>query len=165
MRALLEGRRLGFALRPLFAAAVVGVGIGVTLLDLVAWFAWGVRDTNALVVGSLWLAGAAVVLSALGLVTALAEMNDSTDEDRFLARLDVLATVIALLLYAASATLRAADRTAAAPSPPAFLLAVAALIVAVAGLATAAPLYAPREWEEIEEVTRERHGRRRAAAR
>lgn len=165
MRASLEGRRLGFALRPLFASLALGLGVAVTLLDLMAWFAWGARATNGFVVGAYWLSIAVAVVALLGVAAAVAELLDVPDEDRSLARLDVLAVSVATLLYIVTAAIRAFDLGAAAASPPAFLLAIAALVVLIAGTAMSSLLYASREWEEIEEMTHERHRRRTVAAR
>lgn len=165
VREILEGRRLGFALRPVLAAVGLGLGIAVTALDLMGWFAWGVRETGPLVVGATALAVVAAVVGLLGTLTALAETLDTAEEDRTLARLDLLAAGIATALYAITSALRAIDVGAAAASPAAFLLAIAGLIVLAAGAGTASLLYATREWEEVEEVVHERHGRRRPAAR
>lgn len=164
MRQLLEGRRFGFALRPPVAAGALGIGLAVTLLDLMAWFGWGSRDTNGFVIGAYSLSIAAAVVGLLGIATAVAELADAPDEDRSLARLDVVAIAVATLLYVATAVARSLDLGAAAASPPVFLLAIAALVVLFAGAAMSSLLYAEREWEEIEEVTRERHHRRRTAS-
>lgn len=165
MNELLEGRRFGFALRPPLASVALGVGIALTLLDLMAWGGWGSRDTNGFVIAAYWLAIAAAVVALLGLATAFAELRDVPDEDRTLGRLDVLAVGVAALLYSGTAVLRAFDLGAAAASPPAFLLGLAGLVVLIAGAAISALLYAAREWEEIEDIAHERHGRRRTAAR
>lgn len=164
MKELLEGRRLGFAPRPVLAGAVLGLGVAVTLLDLMAWAGWGSRVTNAFLIASEWVAGAAALLGLLGLVAAFAELTDAPDEDRTLARLDVVAAAAVAALYAVTAALRALEVGAAASSPAALLLALAGLIVAFADVAMSSVLYASREWEEVEEI-HERHGRRRAASR
>lgn len=164
VREFLEGRRLGFALRPLLAAIAVGLALGLTLIDLMAWFGWGARDTNGFVIAAYWLAIAVAVVALLGLVTAVPELRDAPDEDRSLARLDVIAVAVATLIYAVTAAIRAFELGAAASSPPAFLLAIAGLVVLIAGTAMSSLLYAAREWEEIEEVTHERHRRRRTAS-
>jgi uncharacterized membrane protein len=161
VRQLLEGRRIGFALRPPLASIAVGLGIALTVIDLMAWFGWGTRDTNGLVVAAYWLSIATAVVGLLGVATAVAELSDVPEEDRMLARLDVAGIAVATLLYAATAALRGFDLGAAGASPPAFLLAVAALVVLIAGTAMSSLLYASREWEEIEEVVHERHRRRR----
>jgi len=164
VRELLEGRRFGFALRPPLAAVTLGLGLAVTLLDLMAWFAWGSRDTNGFVIGAYWLSIAAAVVGLLGIATAVAELMDVPDEDRSLARLDVIAIAVATLLYVATAVVRSLDLGAAAASPPVFLLAIAAVVVLVAGAAMSSLLYAEREWEEIEEVSHQRRHRRRTAS-
>lgn len=165
MREILEGRRIGFALRPPLAYVAAGLGIAVTLLDLMAWFAWGSRETNGFVIAAYWLAVAAAVVGLLGLVTALAEMGDVPDDERTLARLDIAAAAVATILYGASAALRAFDLGAAGAAPLALLLAIAGLVVLLVGSAVASQLYAAREWEEIDEIAHERHRRRRAVAR
>ena len=165
MRELVEGRRIGFALRPALGNVALGLGVAVTLLDLMAWFAWGMRDTNGFVVAAYWLTLAAAVVALLAAATAVAEVLDVTDEDRTLARLDLGAIVLAAALYAASAALRAFDLGAAGASPAALLFALAGLLVLVVGSGLSSLLYAAREWEEVEEIGHEQHRRRRAAAR
>lgn len=159
MRELLEGRRVGFALRPPLASAAVGLGVAVTLLDLASWLGWGTRDTNGAVVGAYFAAIVTAVVALLGLATAAAELGDTPEEDRNLARLDALGTLVGALLYVSSAAIRAFDLGAAGASPAAVLLALAGLLVLLAASATASLLYAAREWEEVEEVVRERHRR------
>lgn len=164
MRELLEGRRIGFALRPLLASAAVGLAMALTLLDLMAWFGWGSRDTNGFVIGAYWLSIATVLVGVLALATAFAEMADAPDEERTLARLDAGGVAVATLLYAVSAAVRASELGAAGASPVALLTAIAGLLVLLVGSAIASLLYAAREWEELEEVAHERHRRRRAAS-
>ncbi len=164
MRETLEGRRLGFALRPPLAGVAVGLAVALTLLDLMAWFGWGARSTNGFVIAAYWLAIAVAVVTLLGVATALAELLDAPDEDRSLARLDAIAVAVATLIYVISAAIRAFELGAAASSPPAFLLAIAGLVVLIAGAAMSSLLYGAREWEEIEEVTHDRHRRRRSAS-
>lgn len=165
MRELLEGRRIGFALRPPLGAVALGLGIGVTLLDLMSWFAWGSRETNGFVIGAYWLALATVVIALLATITGLVEMGDVLEDDRTLARLDVAAAAVATILYAATSLLRAFDLGNAAPLPLPFLMAIAGLLALIVGVATAAMLYAAREWEEAVEITHERHRRRRMVTR
>lgn len=165
MREILEGRRIGFALRPLFGAIALGLGIGVTLLDLMSWFAWGSRETNGFVIGAYWLAVGTAVVVLLVTITALVEMGDALEDDRSLARLDVAAAGVATILYVATSALRSFDLGNAAPLPLAFLMAIAGLLALIVGAATAASLYAAREWEETVEITHERHRRRRMIAR
>ncbi len=130
-----------------------------------SWFAWGSRDTNGFVIGAYWLAIATAVGALLGLIAGVAELIDVAEEDRTLARLDLAAAGVAALLYAASAVLRAGDLGAAGASPAALLLAVGGLLLLLADSGVASVLYAAREWEEIEEVVRERHRRRHIASR
>lgn len=165
MKELLEGRRFGFALRPAFASIAVGLGIAVTLLDLMSWLGWGARDTNGFVVAAYWLCAAVLAVLLLALITALAELRDVPAEEITVARLDTAGVVLAIVLYLASAALRSQELGAAGATPPAFLMTVAGLLVLLVGAAMASLLYATREWEEIEEITRERHTRRRAASR
>lgn len=166
MKELLQGRRFGFAPRPHVGHIAVGLGIATTVLDLMAWFAWGSNQTNALAIAAFWLAIATGVLAALGLVTALAELADVPLGERALGRTDVAATAGAVLLYGVSAVLRSSDLGAAAASPPALLLAIAGLLLLLIDGVLAANLYSAREWEELEEeVARDRRPRRRAATR
>ena len=79
---------------------------------------------------------------------------------------DVVAGLVAFLLYGASAFLRGFDTGSAAASTAPFLLAIAGLIVTFVDAAVSANLYSAREWEELdEEPIRERRPRRRAASR
>ena len=166
MKELFQGRRFGFAPRAAFAYIAIGIGIALTLSDLMAWFAWGGSDTNGYVVVSDWLAHAVSVVLGVAALAAVAEYLDVPEDDRGIARLDLIAAIIAFLLYAASTFLRAFDVGAPAASPAPFLLAVAGLLVAFVDAAVAANLYSAREWEELEdEPLRERHPRRRAASR
>ena len=52
MKEFLEGRRFGFALRPQLGQVALGLAVAVTLLDLMAWFGWGARDTNGFVIAA-----------------------------------------------------------------------------------------------------------------
>ncbi|MBU6424571.1 MAG: hypothetical protein KGQ88_11090, partial [Chloroflexi bacterium] len=57
------------------------------------------------------------------------------------------------------------DLGAAGAAPLPFLMAIAGLLVLFVASAMSSLLYASREWEEIEELVREPHGRRRAVSR
>jgi uncharacterized membrane protein YidH (DUF202 family) len=163
VKEVFQGRRLGFAPRTALAFVAAGLGIALTLSDLMAWFAWGARDTTGFVVVSYFVAVAVTVVCALGILAAIAEYVDTPDEERGLARLDIVGSLVAAILYGGSAAVRASDLQAAAAGPAPFLLAIAALLVVVADAAVAANLYSAREWEELEEAPRERHPRRRLA--
>ena len=166
MKELFQGRRFGFAPRAAIGYVAVGIGIALTLSDLMAWFAWGASDTSGFVVVADWLAHAVTVVLGLALLAALAEYLDVPEDDRGIARLDLIAAIIAFLLYGASAFFRGFDIGAAAASPAPFLLAIAGLLVAFVDAAVAANLYSAREWEELEEEPmREHRPRRRAASR
>ena len=165
MKELLEGRRFGFALRPQLGQLAAGLGIAVTLLDLMAWFGWGARDTNGLVVAAYWLAVGAAIVAALAVVTALVESSDVAADDRSLARLDLLAAFVAVLLYVVSCAFRAVDQGAAAASPGALISSLTGLIVLLVDGVVASTLYASREWEVLDEDDHEahRHQKRRRA--
>ena len=164
MKEFLEGRRLGFAPRSPLAFVAIGLGIAVTLIDFMAWFGWGARDTSAFVIASQWLAVTTFIVIGLAAITAVVEYGDIDPEDRGLARLDETAAIGALLLYGLSAVLRSLELGQAAPSPAPFLLAIAGLVLLIADAGLAANLYSAREWEVLEdEPVRDRHPRRRAA--
>ena len=164
MKEFLEGRRLGFAPRSPLAFVAIGLGIAVTLIDFMAWFGWGARDTSAFVVASQWLAVTTFIVIGLAAITAVVEYGDVDAEDRGLARLDEGAAIGALLLYGLSVILRSLELGQAAPSPAPFLLAIAGLVLLIADAGLAANLYSAREWEVLEdEPVRERHPRRQAA--
>lgn len=168
VKELLEGRSVGFALRPAIGLVALGLGLGALLLDAMTWFQWGARDTNGIYAGAHWLVSATAIVALLATITAAAEQIDVPEEERGLARLDVGAMALASLLYAVSSFARALFPGAAAATPAAALLALAGLIVLVAAAALAGNLYASREWaviEEEEEAVRERGGRRRLATR
>ena len=166
MKEFLEGRRLGFAPRSPLAFVAIGLGLAATLVDLMAWFGWGARDTSAFVVAAQWIVVTTFVVVGIAAITSVVEYGDVDREDRGLARVDEAAALGALLLYGISAVLRSLELGAAAPSPAPFLLAIAALVLLVADAGLAANLYSAREWEVLEdEPVRERHPRRRAASR
>jgi hypothetical protein len=166
VKELFQGRRFGFSPRAAVAYVAVGVGISLTLSDLMAWFAWGQADTGGYVVVSDWLAHLVTVVLGIAVLAALAEYLDVPQDDRSIARLDLIASLIAFVLYAASTFLRGFDVGGAAASPAPFLLAIAGLIVTFVDAAVAANLYGAREWEELdEEPIRDRRPRRRAASR
>ena len=166
MKEFLEGRRFGFALRPQLGQVALGLAVAVTLLDLMAWFGWGARDTNGFVIANAWLAVATAVVAFLATITALVESSDAADEDRSLARLDLLAAFITFLLYAASAGLRITDLGAAGASPGAVVSAFAGLIVLLVDGVIASTLYSSREWAVLDEEEYEprRHPKRRRAS-
>jgi len=166
MKELIEGRRFGFAARPLLGPLAAGLGIAVTMLDLMAWFGWGARDTNGMVVAAYWIAVTTTVVALLAAIAAFVESTDAVEEDRPLARLDLLAAFVAVLLYAVSSAFRVADQTAAAASPGALVSALAGLIVLLVDGIIAATLYASREWEVLDEDAYEprRHQKRPRAS-
>ncbi|MGH2470934.1 MAG: hypothetical protein ACRDG6_00815 [Candidatus Limnocylindria bacterium] len=165
MKEFFQGRRFGFAPRSAVGYVAIGIGIAVTLTDLMAWFAWGASETGGFVVVSEWLAKTVTVVLGLALLAALAEYLDVPAEDRGIARLDMVAAIVAFLLYGASAFLRGLEPGVAAATPAPFLLAIAGLIVAFVDAAVAANLYSAREWEELdEEPLREHRPRRRPRA-
>ena len=151
MKNVIEGRRFGFAPRPQLAPLAAGLGIAVTLLDLMAWFGWGARDTNGFVIAAYWIAVATAIVALLATITALVESTDAAEDDRPLARLDLLAALVAFLLYAVSCALRVGDQGAAAASPGALLAALAGLVVLLVDGVIAATLYAGREWQVLDE--------------
>jgi len=165
VRELLEGRRFGFALRPQLGHVALGLGIAITLLDLMAWFGWGARDTNGFVIADAWLTVAIAVVAALATIAAVAESGDAAADDRSLARLDLLAAFVVFLLYAVSSALRIVDQSAAGASPGAFVSALAGLIVLLIDGVIASTLYSSREWALLDEDEYEprRHQRRRRA--
>ncbi|MEA2662441.1 MAG: hypothetical protein QOH08_2013 [Chloroflexota bacterium] len=166
MKELLEGRRFGFALRPQLGAIATGLGLAVLLLDLMSWLGWGARDTFGIAIAASWLAAATAGVALLALLTAIAESSDAAAEDRPLARLDLVAALVVLVLYGASAALRYLDTGAAASSPAALVTALAGLIVLLVDGVIAATLYSSREWEVLDEEEYEprRHQKRRRAS-
>lgn len=166
MKELLEGRRFGFALRPQLGQLAAGLGVAVTLLDFMAWFGWGARDTNGFVVAAYWVAVLVAIVGALATITAFVESRDAEQHDRSLARLDVLAAFVAVLLYVVSCAFRVVDQGAAAANPGALVSSLAGLIVLFVDGVIASTLYASREWEVLDEEDYEprRHQKRRRAS-
>jgi uncharacterized membrane protein len=166
VKELFEGRRLGFAPRSHLAFVAIGLGLAATLIDLMAWFGWGTRDTSAFVVASQWLVVGTVIVIGIAAITAVVEYGDVDRDERGLARIDEAAAIGALVLYGISAVLRSFELGAAAPSPAPFLIAIAGLVLLIADAGLAANLYSTREWEVLEdEPVHERHTRRRVAGR
>ena len=166
MKEFLEGRRFGFALRPQLGQLAAGLGIAVILLDFMAWFGWGARDTNGLVVAAYWVAVLIAIVAALATITAFVESRDAPEDDRSLARLDLLAAFVAFLLYAVSCAFRVVDQSAAAANPGALVSSLAGLIVLLVDGVIASTLYASREWAVLDEDDYEprRHQKRRRAS-
>lgn len=163
MKELLEGRRLGFAPRSHLAFLACGLAIGVTLADVMAWLALGTSQTNGYVIVAEWLAVATLIVAGLAAIAAIAERWDVVAEERGLARIDILAALVTVILYGASVVLRSFELGYPAASPAPFLLAIAGLIVLFVDAGLAANMYSSREWEELEdEPLREHRGRRRA---
>lgn len=162
MKEFLQGRRLGFALRSHLAFVAIGLGLAIAIVDLMAWFALGSRDTNGFVVVAQWLCVVTMLIAGAAATTAVAERGDVVDEERGLARVDALAGVVVVALYGVSAVLRSLELGAAAPSPAPFLLTMAGLIVLVIDSGLAANMYSSREWEQIEEEPVREHRRHRA---
>lgn len=166
MKEFLEGRRLGFAPRSHLAFMAIGLGLAASLVDFMAWFGWGSRDSNVFVIAAQWLVVATFILLGVAAITAVVEYGDVDPDERGLARVDQGAAILALVLYGMSAILRSLELQQAAPSPAPFLLALAGLVLVIADAGLAANLYSAREWEVLEdEPIRERHPRRRVAGR
>ena len=166
MKEFLEGRRLGFAPRSHLAFAAIGLGFAIALVDLMAWFGWGERDTNVYVTVAQWLVVSMVIILGIAAITSVVEFADVDPDERGLARVDQGAVLLALVLYGISAIMRSFELNQAAPSPGPFLLALAGFVLLIADAGLAANLYSAREWEVLEdEPVRERHPRRRVAGR
>jgi uncharacterized membrane protein len=162
VKEFLQGRRLGFALRSHLAFVAVGLGLAIAIVDLMAWFALGARETNGFVVASQWLCVVTMLIAGAAAIAAVAERGDVVPEERGLAQIDALAGIVVVALYGVSAVLRSVDLGGAAPSPAPFLLAMAGLIVLIIDSGLAANMYSSREWEELVEEPVREHRRRRA---
>ena len=162
MKELLQGRRLGFALRSHLAFVAIGLGLAIAIIDLMAWFALGARETNGFVIASQWLCVVTMLIAGAAAVAAVSERGDVVDEERGLAQIDALAGIVVVALYGVSAVLRSVELGAAAPTPAPFLLAMAGLIVLIIDSGLAANMYSSREWEQLVEEPVREHRRRRA---
>ncbi len=167
MKEFVQGRRLGFSPRSHLAFAAAGIGFAITLLDLMAWLAWGTTDTNGFVVAAQWLVVTDIILTGIAAIAAVVEWMDVEPEERGLARIDIIAAATALLLYAASGVLRSFELGNPAASPAPFLLAAAAFLLLLIDAGLAANMYSSRQWEELdeEEPVRASHARRHVAGR
>ena len=164
MKEFLQGRRLGFALRSHFAFLGIGLGLAVTIADLMAWIGLGARETNGYVIVAQWLCVLTLVVVGAAAIAAVAERWDVIAEERGLAQIDILAGIALVILYGGSAVLRSFELGNAAPSPAPFLLAIAGLVVLIVDAGLAANMYSSREWEELEDEPIRDHRRRRRAA-
>jgi hypothetical protein len=162
VKEFLQGRRLGFAVRSHLAFTAAGLGLAVTVADLMAWLGLGARDTNGYVIVAQWLCVLTLLFVIVAAIAAVAERGDVVEEERGLAQMDALAAIVVVFLYGISAMLRSFELGAAAASPAPFLLAVAGLIVLVIDSGLAANMYSSREWEEVEDEPVREHRRRRA---
>src|SRR2546426_5046049 len=106
MKELFQGRRFGFAPRPVLAFLAVGLAIGVTLVDLMAYFAWGSRETNGYVVVAYWLAIGTTIVAGPPAPPPLAGVLDVLPEGRRLAPLDLAAPGGPVFCHSAPAGLR-----------------------------------------------------------
>ena len=105
MKEFFQGRRFGFSPRAAVAFVAVGIGLALTLSDLMAWFAWGQSDTTGYVVVSDWLAHVLTVVFGIAVLAALAEYLDVPADDRSIARLDLIAALVAFVDAAVAANL------------------------------------------------------------
>lgn len=151
MKEFLQGRRLGFALRSHLAFAAGGLALAVTVADIMSWLALGSNETNGYVIVAQWLCVLVMLVAGVAAIAAVAERADILEEERALARVDILAGVAIVALYGISAFLRSLELGHAAASPGPFLLAIAGLIVIFADAGLAANMYSSREWEEIDD--------------
>src|SRR2546428_6520779 len=121
MRELFQGRRFGFAPRPILAFLAVGLAIGVTLVDLMAYFAWGSRETNGYVVVAYWLAIGTTIVAGHPAPPPPPEFVGARHQERGLPPPHPAAAGVAFFFFAASAALRptggGAPGPAAAPVP------------------------------------------------
>src|SRR2546427_5107252 len=108
MKELFQGRRFGFAPRPVLAFLAVGLAIGVTLVDLMAYFAWGSRETNGYVVVAYWLAIGTTIVAGVAPLPAPPEVVGVVGEEGGLAPRHPAAPGGAVFVFPA----------AAAPPPP-----------------------------------------------
>jgi len=165
VKELFQGRRFGFAPRAAIAYIAVGIGIALTLSDLMAWFAWGGSDTNGYVVVSIgsrmprpWCSPSPRWPPSPNTWTFRGRPRDrearlDRRDRRFspLRNLDVPSRVRRWRACGEPRPVPAVDR---------------GLLVTLVDAAVAANLYSAREWEELEEEPmREHRPRRRAVSR
>ncbi len=163
MKEFLQGRRMGFAPRSHLAFIAGGLALGVTMADVMAWLGLGSRDTNGFVIVAQWLCVLTMVVAGIAAIAAVTERFDVVEEERGLARLDILAGVVVVAIYGASAVLRSLELGNPAPSPAPFLLTIAGLIVIFVDAGLAANMYSSREWEELDLEPVREHRRRRVS--
>jgi uncharacterized membrane protein len=154
---------MGFAPRSHLAFIAGGLALGVTMADVMAWLGLGSRDTNGFVIVAQWLCVLTMVVAGIAAIAAVTERFDVVEEERGLARLDILAGVVVVAIYGASAVLRSLELGNPAPSPAPFLLTIAGLIVIFVDAGLAANMYSSREWEELDLEPVREHRRRRVS--
>src|SRR2546428_8412143 len=108
MRELFQGRRFGFAPRPILAFLAVGLAIGVTLVDLMAYFAWGSRETNGYVVVAYWLVISTTIVAGLAALPPPAEVLGVLARGSGLPQLLLAAPRRARFAFTTAAALRSA---------------------------------------------------------
>lgn len=165
MKEFVQGRRLGFAPRSHLAFLACGLGIAITLIDVMAWLGLGAPETSGYVVVAQWLVVTNLLVCGIAGIAAVVERFDVPPDEGGLARLDALAGLASVILYGASGVLRSFELGNPAPSPAPFLLAIAGLIVLLVDAGLAANMYSSREWEELDEEPAREHRRRRVAGR
>src|SRR3989442_13120279 len=108
MKELFQGRRFGFAPRPVLAFLAVGLAIGVTLVDLMAYFAWGPRETNGYVVVAYWLAIGTTIVAGDAALTPPPGFLGGPGQGAGIAPATLAAAVGAIFVFAAPARPRPA---------------------------------------------------------
>lgn len=165
MKTLLQKRPFGM---PLYLSAIhfaLALSLGSILLDLLAWRGTGLRDTTGINVAAYALLVAALVLTVLAALAALADALDLPDEIRRLGWTSVAILAVGALVLAGDAAFRNQYlQDQIVPPVPLFLSVGAIVVLAVA--AWLGGTLATREIEEeleeeLEEPTPLRKRRRR----
>lgn len=166
MRELFQRRPLGVPIRDTATNWLFALLAASVLLDLVAWFGIGVRDTTGVNVAAYAVLMAAVVIGVLATLSGLAEALDLSDDIRSLGFMfcGLLAVITLLLignLYVRNPSLR--DQVVA-PLP--LFISLSALVLVgigawLSGLITTRELEEELEQEVEEPIAIARRRRRR----
>jgi uncharacterized membrane protein len=165
VKELFQRRPLGVPIHHTMTNWTFALLLGSVVLDLLAWFGLGTRDTTGTNVGAYAVLIAAVVASALAVLAALAAALDLPDDLRGLGRTYTAILLVLTLLQLAGLYLRNATlRDQVVPPMPLFLSLATLLGMAMA--AWLGGLIAAREVEdELEEEYEEPEPIRRRRSR
>jgi len=166
VRELLQRRPLGVPIRDTATSWLFALLAASVLLDLVAWFGIGVRDTTGTNVGAYAVLLAGVVVAVVATLSGLAETLDLPDDIRSMGlTYCALFTVISLLLIGNLYLRNGSLRDQIVPPLPLFISLSVLVLVGIgawlSGLITTRQLEEELEEEAEEPIAIARRRRRR----